>query len=92
MAHAVRDNPARARYELELEGGTAFVNYSRSPGVVTLLRAEVPPELESRGHGSALVRGTLELVRAEGNRVIPRCPFVVAFIRRHPEFRELVVE
>ena len=91
MSNAVRDNSARNRYELELDGGIAFLTYSRSAGVVTLLHAEVPPALEGRGYGSKLVRGTLELVRREGGKVIPRCPFVAAVIRGHPEYRDLVV-
>jgi len=90
MSATVRDNPARNRYELALDGGTAFVTYRRAPGVVTLLHAEVPPELEGRGFGSAVVRGTLDLLRADGGKVVPVCPFIVAFIRRHPEYRDLL--
>jgi predicted GNAT family acetyltransferase len=89
MSATVRDNPGRNRYELELDGGTAFVTYRRSPGVVTLLHAEVPRELQGHGFGSALVRGTLDLVRAEGSKAVPVCPFIVAFMRRHPEYRDL---
>ena len=89
MASVVRDNPARARYELELEGGTAFVTYSRAPGVITLLHAEVPPALEGRGHGSALVWGVFDQVRAAGDKLIPLCPFIATYLRRHPEFEDL---
>ena len=89
MTPAVRDNPATMRFELELEGGTAFVTYKRSPGVVSLLHAEVPAALEGRGYGSALVKGALELVRAEGGKAIPYCPFIEAYMRRHPEYEDL---
>ena len=41
---------------------------------------------------AALVRGALELARAQGYKVIPRCSFITAFIRKHPEFQDLVVE
>ena len=82
MSATVQDNPARSRYELELEGGTAFVTYRRSTGVVTLLHAEVPPELEGRGYGSALALGTLEVIRAQGNKVIPQCSFIADYIGR----------
>jgi len=91
MPNEVRDNPALQRYELELEGGTSFVTYKRSPGVVSLLHAEVPAALEGHGYGSALVKGTLELVRAEGSKVIAYCPFIAAYIRRHPEYEEMVL-
>jgi predicted GNAT family acetyltransferase len=89
MPSEVRDNPALQRYELELDGGTAFVNYKRSQGVVSLLHAEVPAALEGRGYGSALVKGALELVRAEGSKAIPYCPFIEAYMRRHPEYEDL---
>jgi predicted GNAT family acetyltransferase len=89
MSSAVRDNPGRNRFELELEGGLAFVTYSREAGVRTLLHAEVPPELEGRGHGSELVKGTLDLIRAGGEKVIPRCPFIDAYMRRHKAYDDL---
>ena len=89
----VTDNRARKRFELELDGGTAYVDYDRSPpGVVKLLYAKVPSELQGRGFGSQVVRGALELVRAEGARVVPRCAFVAAYIRRHPEFQDLLID
>ncbi len=58
MTHTVRDNPALSRYEMPVEGGIAFVDYRRAPGVVTLLYAEVPPALAGRGLGAELARGT----------------------------------
>jgi predicted GNAT family acetyltransferase len=89
--NAVRDNRVQSRYELELDGGTAFIDYRQSsPGVVILLHAEVPPELSGRGFGSALAHGALELVRAEGGQVIAQCPFIAAYIARHPEYQDLL--
>jgi len=87
---SVVDNPAKNRFEYEVEGRTAFVDYRRSPGVVALTHAEVPTELEGRGVGSFLVRGTLDLIRATGDKVVPACSFVAAFIRRNPEYQDLV--
>jgi len=91
MSYVVTDNVARKRFELDLEGGRAFIDYEREGNVVTLLHAEVPAELQGRGIGSALVRGTLELVRARKERVVPVCPFVVDYLARHPQFQDLVV-
>ena len=89
MASAVRDNPPKQRYELDVGGAVAFIDYHRANGVVTLTHAEVPEALRGGGTGSALVRGTLELARSQGDRIIPRCSFVVAYMRRHPEFDDL---
>ncbi len=90
MAGTVRDNAALGRFELDFEGGQGFVSYRRAGNVVTLLHAEVPPALEGRGHGSVLVRATLERLRAEGVRVVPLCSFVSRYIERHPEYRALL--
>lgn len=79
----VIDNPDRHRFEMSVEGQIAFVSYRRTPGVVTLTHAEVPSALEGRGVGGELVAATLDALRAEGVKVIPRCSFVAAYMRRH---------
>ena len=86
----VRDNAASSRFELTVEGRTAFVAYRRNGAVVSLDHAEVPRELEGRGIGSELVRATLDAVRTEGSKVVPRCSFVAAYIRRYPEYADLL--
>jgi predicted GNAT family acetyltransferase len=90
MDSAVRDNAALGRFELDFDGGQGVVTYRRAGQVVTLLHAEVPPVLAGRGHGSALVRATLEHLRAEGARIVPLCSFVARYIERHPEYRTLL--
>lgn len=87
---SVRDNPERRRYELEVDGGLALIDYRRSGGVVTMTHAEVPPALRGGGIGSELVRGALALVRQRGEKVVPLCPFVAHYMRRHPEVHDLL--
>ena len=91
MSNGVVDN-GQGRYEMAVNGETAFVSYRRADGVVDLLHAEVPSHLEGRGHGARLVQGTLDLARSQGDKVRPYCSFVVAYIRRHPEYRDLVAD
>jgi len=86
----IRDNPALKRYELDVEGGVAFIRYQRRPGVVMLLHAEVPRELRGRGLGAQLTRQTLDFLRAEGVKVEPRCSFVATWMHRHPEYCDLI--
>jgi len=90
MDSSVRDNGAALRYEMDVEGKIAFITYRRSGDVVTLLHADVPHELAGRGVGSALTKGTLELLRAQGHKVVPRCPFIVTYIKRHAQYADLL--
>jgi uncharacterized protein len=90
MPNAVRDNPELSRFEMDIGDRIAVANYRLSPGIVTIHYTEVPSELEGRGHGSALVQGTLDLIRARGQKVVPRCGFVRHFIARHPEYQDLL--
>jgi len=87
----VEDNPAKHRYEAWAgERLLGFVTYREEAGRITLVHTEVEPELEHRGVASQLVAATLDDVRARGLSVVPVCPFVRAFIRRHPEYAGLV--
>jgi predicted GNAT family acetyltransferase len=89
----VRDNPARSRFEMASGGAVAFVEYRREGGDrIVLTHTEVPEALSGRGVGSKLVRGTLEALRTEGSRVVPRCEFVAAYVERHPEYRDLLAD
>jgi uncharacterized protein len=100
----VRDNPERRRFELSLGAqGSAFIDYRDRPAgsaaagqggttVRVLTHAEVPAALRGAGIGSRLTRGTLDLIRARGERIVPLCPYVVAFIQRHPAYRDLLAD
>ena len=92
MSDVIQDNPAHSRFEMRVEGETAFITYRRTPEAVELLHAEVPSQLEGRGHGARLVRGVLDHLRAEGAKVRPYCSFVVAYVRRHPEVQDLLAD
>jgi uncharacterized protein len=89
----VQDNSEELRYELLADGTVVgAILYRRSPpDTVALVHTEVSPSLEGRGLGARLVAGTLDDVRARGLHVVPICPFVRAYIRRHPEYGDLVV-
>ena len=80
----VIDNPALSRFELAIDGQTAFLSYERKADSLRLIHTEVPEALRGRGFGETLVKGALEAARAEGVRVVAVCPFVRAYLTKHP--------
>jgi uncharacterized protein len=89
----VVDNADELQYELWVGGKrVGFVAYRREPGVVVLIHTDVDPACEGQGLGSRLVAGALGDLRNRGLKLVPLCPFVAAYLRRHPEDGDLVVE
>ncbi|WP_316188973.1 MULTISPECIES: N-acetyltransferase [unclassified Bradyrhizobium] len=85
-----RDNAAASRFELDVDGITAFVTYRKSPAAITLVHTEVPPELGGRGVGSKLGRATLDAVRVQGRKLSVECDFIRGLIRKTPEYKDLL--
>jgi uncharacterized protein len=90
MSTAIRDNTAHSRFELDAGGVTAVLNYRLSGDVITFQHTETPPQARGRGIASRLVQGALEIARARGLKVVPRCAFVRAYLAKHPEFRDVL--
>lgn len=87
----VRDNPRELRYEALADGRmVGLIRYRREPGLVVLVHSEVDLELEGTGIASELVRGALADIRARDLRVVPHCPFIIDYLRKHPEESDLV--
>ncbi len=90
MPSPIRDNTALSRFELDAGGVTAFMKYRLNGGVLTLDHTETPVEARGRGIASRLVKAVLDEARRRGLKIVPRCPFVSAYLTKHPEFRDLV--
>jgi len=90
MMMTVRDNKARSRFELDIEGNIAFANYRATPQAVIITHTETPPALRGRGIASELVKGALDLIRADGRKVMAGCSFVEDYLRDHPESHDIV--
>jgi predicted GNAT family acetyltransferase len=87
--NSVRDNKALSRFELDVEGATAFANYRLTPSALIITHTETPRALRGRGIASELVQGALELIRSDGLKVVAGCGFVVDYLHKHPEFADL---
>jgi predicted GNAT family acetyltransferase len=88
----ITDAPSRERYEAHLDGELAGVlEYKVARGRIALIHTEVLPVHEGRGVGSALVRFALDDARRRELRVIPTCPYVQNYLKRHPQAEDVVV-
>lgn len=85
-------NDAEKHFELEVEGYKAFIQFAKLSDRIALVHTEVPHELEGKGVGTAIVEKTLNYIKDSGKKLMPYCPFVFAYIKRHPEWKELVSE
>lgn len=89
----VRDVPGQSRYEAlvgELVAG--FIEYREADGDRAFMHTEVSDEFEGKGVGGALAKGALDDLRAKGIKVRPFCPFVSGWIRRHPDYLDVVAD
>ena len=85
----VTKNAEERRFQIEDSGTIAMLTYHEGKGHITLVHTEVPPSLGGRGYAGALAKTALEYARTNGLRVIAHCPFVRAFLERHPEYADL---
>ena len=90
MSNDVVDNIERRRFELTENGLTAFADYRREADQLVIPHVEAPVPLRGTGAAGRLMAGVLDLARAKGLRVVPRCPYAAAFIRRHPQYQDLL--
>jgi predicted GNAT family acetyltransferase len=92
MSARVVHVPERERYELLGDDGELLGFTEYRPGGASLIvsHTEIDEAREGQGLGAQLVRGTLDAIRASGRTVIPTCPFTAAYIRRHPEYADVV--
>ena len=87
----VANNADAGRYEVSLDGEPAgFAEYRLRDGRVIFTHTEVDSAFAGHGLGSSLARGALDDVRNRGLKAVPLCPFITAYIERHPEYQDLV--
>jgi uncharacterized protein len=86
----VTHNVAAGQFEARTEHGVALLKYAVRGDVMDLAHTTVPEEAEGQGVGAALAKAALDHARREGVHVIPSCPFVAAYVKRHGEYADLV--
>jgi uncharacterized protein len=86
----VEHDPASGEFRVDVNGQVGKLVYRRDGDTISLLHTEVPEEFEGQGIAGRLAHAGLEFARAEHLTVVPICPFVAAYIRRHSEYQPLV--
>jgi uncharacterized protein len=83
-------NEQAHRFELQVDGRRALLTYRRFPDRIVLDHTEVPPPLEGKGLAAKLARSALDFARQHHLHVIPLCPYISSFLRKHPEYQNLI--
>lgn len=85
------DNTDAGQYELDIAGETVFARYARQDGVLTILWVEAPPGLRGTGAAGRLMKLVAQEARERSWRIVPVCGYAAGWLRRSPEYRDLVI-
>ncbi|MGW8123776.1 GNAT family N-acetyltransferase [Roseivirga echinicomitans] len=83
-------NEAKKRFEIEIDGHFAFIDYREIGKQIALVHTETDPELAGKGAATAVVEKTLHYLDENNIVLLPFCPYVFAYIKKHPEWKRLV--
>lgn len=87
----ILDNPEEQRFEAHLGGRLlGIAEYEAGEGSIVFVHTEVLPDAEGMGVGSALARGALDATRSSGRRIVPECPFITSYVRRHHDWDDVI--
>ena len=86
----VVDNQAEHRFEISFAGETAYAEYQLVAHGIILPHTVVPEAFEGKGIASRLARYAMQYARDRDLKIIPLCPFMTAYMTKHPETHDLV--
>ena len=86
----LKKNAESNRLELEIDGVIAFIEYKLIRDKLFLIHTEVPDALSGKGVGTAIVQKTLEYAKENNYKIIPICPFVQSYLKRHQEWIDII--
>lgn len=91
MEFSVKNNKMGNRFEVQIDGSLAFVEYQIDGKQINLIHTEVPHELGGQGVGGKIAKVALDFARDNGLKVVSECPFVASYIERHQEYHDIVM-
>ncbi|SAI33568.1 Uncharacterised protein [Bordetella ansorpii] len=86
----ITHNAAASRFECTVDGHLCVLDYQLDDGVMTITHTGVPPAVGGRGIAAGLTRVALDAAREQHWRVRPLCSYAAVYVRRHPEYADLV--
>jgi predicted GNAT family acetyltransferase len=88
----VEHDPVAHQFYAVLNGSRAVLEYRRAPRKIVFVHTEVPEAFRHHGVADALAQAGLEYARTKHLAVTALCPFVAAYVQRHPEYQALIQE
>ena len=92
MEVKIKENTEKKRFEVEVENKIALIEYIRAEDKMYLTHTEVPTELEGKGIASSMAKQVLQHIKDENLKLVPLCPFIASYIKRHPEWKEILAK
>ena len=86
----LQKNETFKRFEITVDGHLAFINYGEFDRQIALVHTQAAPELKGTGAATAVVEKTLAFIKENGKLLLPYCPYVFAYIKKHPEWKSIV--
>ncbi|SDI16050.1 GNAT family N-acetyltransferase [Winogradskyella thalassocola] len=86
----LRKNEDKKCFEIEIDGSFAFIRYKEMADQIALIHTEVHSALNGKGAAGAVVEKTLNYIENQGKKLLPFCPYVFAYLKKHPEYKSLV--
>ncbi|MGE7775111.1 MULTISPECIES: GNAT family N-acetyltransferase [Chitinophaga] len=86
----IRDNENAKQFETRVNGHLAKIEYMEGGNRIFLTHTEVAPQLEGQGVAALLVERVLSIIDERGQKIVPLCPYVATYIRKHPEWKKLL--
>ncbi|MFT3746806.1 MAG: GNAT family N-acetyltransferase [Agriterribacter sp.] len=86
------NNTRDSRFEMVVDGAASIIEYKQLHGALALLHTEVPQILEGKGIAAAIVEKTFNYAKENNLKIIPLCPYVVVYLKKHPEWNTIVHE
>lgn len=90
MALDIQHNRGARRFEATVEGVPCVLDYTLAEGGMAITHTSVPPAAAGRGVAGGLVRAAMDYARSKGWKVAPLCSYAEAWMRRHPEYDDLL--